>query len=201
MPKAVQKSPELNINLLPKKDSASTKNVAVHWVLTIGRYLVITTEIIALSAFLLGIYLSKEKNDLKDSIKTKQSQVNTLQTCDPNNEEKFCENTFRKIQNQINLISSIRSNRFENNQVLSEFAQLLPIGLVIEKISSDSKTITFSGTFPDPQQLQTMINSFSSSQKINNLDITALSKEKDGAFKFTASTTINRAAFGKVQEE
>jgi hypothetical protein len=195
MPKAAQKSPELSIDLLQKDTSTASSSVAIHWVLTIGRYLVIVTEIIALATFLLGVYLSKEKNDLKDSIKDRQRQVQSFQNCESNNELDFCEDRFRKIQAQINLVASIRASQFENNKVLSEFARLSPINLSLDKLSTDGKTINFSGSFPDPQQLQTMINSFNTSGKISNLDITALSKDKDSLFKFSATTTINRTAF------
>lgn len=195
MPKAAPKSPDLNIDLLPNESPITSTNNAVHWVLTVGRYLIIVTEIIALGTFLFGVWLSKEKNDLKTSIKYKQAAVDELQKCDPNKPEEFCEDRFRKIQNQINQVASIRSIRFEENKVLSEFARLLPIGLSLASLTSDGKTITFSGNFPDPQQLQTMINSFNTSNKINNLDITALSKETNGSYKFTASTSINKGSF------
>lgn len=199
MPKAAPKSSDLNIDLLPKESPISSTNDAVHWVLTVGRYLVIVTEVIALATFLFGVWLSAEKNDLKNKIKSKQSQVAELQKCNPSKPEEFCEDRFRKIQNQINQVATIRTTRFEENKVLSEFARLLPVGLILESLSSDGKTITFSGNFPDPQQLQTMINSFNTSDKISNLDITALSKDTNGNYKFNALTSINKTGFGASQ--
>ncbi len=195
MPKAAPKSPDLNIDLLPNESPISSTNEAVHWVLTVGRYLIIVTEIIALSTFLFGFWLAKEKNDLKNSIKYKQAQVDNYQNCDPNNLASFCEDRFRKIQNQINQVASLRTNEFQQNLVLTEFAHLMPIGLALDSLSSDGKILTFSGSFPDPQQLQTMISSFNTSTKINSLDITALSKEATGGYKFTASTAIIKSAF------
>lgn len=195
MPKAALKSPDLNIDLLPNESPSTSTTNAVHWVLTVGRYLIIVTEVIALGTFLFGVFLSAEKNDLKTRIKVKQFQVDSYQNCDKNKPDDFCEDRFRKIQNQINQVASIRSSRFEQNKVLAEFAHLLPLGLTLDSLTSDGKTITFSGNFPDPQQLQTMINSFNTSGKISNLDITALSKEADGRYKFTASTSINKVGF------
>ncbi len=195
MPKAAQKPSDLNIDLLPNESPINSSNTAVHWSLTVGRYLIIATEVLALTIFLFGVWLSKEKNDLKNSIKYKQASVDQLQKCDQNKPDEFCEDRFRKVQDQINQTALIRNSQFEQNKVLTEFAHLLPIGLTLDSITSDGKLITFSGTFPDPQQLQTMINSFNSSKKITNLDITALSKESDVSYKFSASTTINKAAF------
>lgn len=195
MPKPVQKSPDLNIDLLPKESLISSSNTAVHWALTVGRYLVIVTEIIALATFLLGIYLAKEKNDLKDSIKNKQATVDNLQKCDENDLEAFCEERFRKVQNQINQVAAIRSSQFEHNDVLTEFTKLMPIGLVLDSMLIDGRELTFSGVFPNPTQLQTMIDTFNKSGLINNLDITTLAQERPGEYKFSAVATINKAAF------
>lgn len=195
MQKAAQKPSELNINLLPKDDLVSSSTSAVHWVLTIGRYLIIVTEIVAISTFLLGIYLAKEKNDLKGSIQQKQAQVKSFQTCDASAPDQFCEDRFRKVQEQINQVATIRNSQFENNQVLTEFAKLLPIGLSLDSLGIDQNNLTFSGSFPDPQQLQTMINSFNTSPKISALDITSLSKDATGSYKFTAAAAINAGVF------
>lgn len=195
MPKAAQNPSELNINLLPKESPVTTRGSAIHWVLTIGRYLIIITEVVAISTFLLGIYLAKEKNDLKASLKLKQSQVEAFQNCDKTKPEEFCEDRFRKIQDQINQVALIRSSQFQNNQVLTEFSKLLPIGLALDDLAIDQTNLTFSGSFPDPQQLQTMINSFNNSEKITALDITSLSKDSTGNYKFSAQAVIKLASF------
>ena len=112
MVKAAPKSPDLNINLLPSEGPSTTTGNAIHWILTIGRYLIILTEVVALSTFLLGIYLSQQKNNLKDSIKSQQIAIEAFQTCDPKDEAVFCEDSFLKVQDQINSIANIKSNHF-----------------------------------------------------------------------------------------
>lgn len=194
MARAAQKSPELNIDLLPK-DNLAGQGGAVHWVLTVGRYLIIVTEIIALATFVLGILLSKEKNDLKASIKSKSEQVAGQQNCNPSDETVFCEKNFRKVQTQLNQISLIRASHFPTNAVINEFLRLLPQGVELSDFSLDGSEVHFSGTFLTEKELQTLINSFNRSTKIVNLDIIELVKEDD--FKFTATADIDKATILK----
>lgn len=194
MVKAAPKSSDLNIDLLPKDNLTSSSNEAVHWVLTVGRYLIIFTEVIALSTFLVGIYLSKQKNDLRGEVKALQNRVAGYQICDSKDPNAFCEDRFRKIQNQINQIASLKGAQTQNNLVVEEFLKLLPVGLKLDSLALDKEIITFSGTLPTETELQTLISSFNASKKINALDITNLSKEAS-FYKFSAAAAVNRGVF------
>lgn len=194
MPKAAQKQSDLNIDLLPKESLTPSSNEAVHWVLTIGRYLIIFTEVIALSTFLIGIYLSKQKSDVRDSVKSLQNQISYYQNCDKADLTAFCEDRFRKIQNQINTVASIRDSHSQSNLVIGEFLTLLPVGIKLTDFTLDKNSLTFSGTLPTEQELQTLITSFNASKKIIALDITTLSKEAS-SFKFSATATVNLPSF------
>ncbi len=197
MAKAAPKSPDLNINLLPNEASSTTTGNAIHWILTVGRYLIIFTEIIALSTFLAGIYLSQQKNNLKDSIKSKQSQIEVFQTCDSEDESAFCEDRFLNIQDQINSIASIKSNHFETNKVLTEFLTLLPQQMKLENLVIEGSDISFKGRLLTEQELQTLINSFNNSKKITALDIIELSKDisKDPYLRVSATALIIKEGF------
>ncbi len=183
---------------MPKTTPSGTATEAVHWALTVGRYLVIFTEIIALGAFLVAIWLSKEKNDLKTSIKQRQAEVNQYQTCDAEDPEKFCEDRFRLIQNQINQVTTLDKSQVENNPVLTELLTLLPVGIQLENLSLDKNQLTFLGTLPSGTELQTLIESFNSSGKVSSLDITSLTKENN-ILRFTATAVVQRAGFNQTE--
>jgi Tfp pilus assembly protein PilN len=200
MAKAAPKSTDLNIDLLPKSTASATSGEAVHWALTVGRYLVIFTEIVALGAFLIAIWLSKEKNDLKVSVKQKQAEIAQYQNCDPSDTEKFCEDRFRKIQTQINQIVSLENSQDQNNKVMSELLTLLPVGIKLESLGIDKNQLDFSGSLPSETELQTLIKSINNSSKITTLDITSLTKENN-VLKFTATAEIERAGFQTTQGE
>ena len=198
MAKAAPKSTDLNIDLLPKSTPSGASGEAVHWALTIGRYLVIFTEIAALGAFLIAIWLSKEKNDLKASVKQKQAEITQYQTCDPEDKKQFCEERFRKVQIQINQIVALENSQVENNKVLSELLTLLPVGIKLDSLGVDKNQISFAGTLPSETELQTLIKSINNSTKITGLDINSLTKENN-VLKFTAVAAIERGAFATSQ--
>jgi hypothetical protein len=197
MAKTAQKSPDLNINLLPNEGPTSTTANAIHWALTAGRYLIILTEIVALSTFLLGIYLSQQKNNLKGSIEGMKNTVDELQTCDPKKLDEFCEDRFLKIQEQIDSVAKIKSAHFETNKVVTEFLCLLPKDMKLEALIVEGEDISFTGKFLTEQELQTMIVNFNTSRTITALDITDLSKDttKDPFIKMTASALVNTSEF------
>lgn len=200
MAKTAPNSPDININLLPTEGPSGTTGSAIHWVLTIGRYLIIITEVIALATFLLGIYLSKQKNDLKDSIKSGQKTIDSFQTCDPNDQGAFCEDRFISVQNQINSVASIKAAHFETNKVITEFLSLLPSQMKLDALSIVGNDITFSGKLLTEQDLQTLITTFNNSKRITALDITELSKDttRDPYLKVSATALINKSGFTSI---
>ena len=197
MAKAAQPQ-ELNINLLQKEEIAGSTGAIINWVLNIGRYFIIATEIVALLTFVFGIKLSADKNNIKQAVKVAQIEVDNKSACDPNDLEKFCEDRFRTLQNKFNLISSYRSGQFRQNLVINELLKRLPSGVLINNLSINEGKITFSGSFPTAVHLQTLINSFNSDDsKINDLDIQELTSPTttDPNVGFKAVASINRVDF------
>jgi len=188
MATSAQKTAEININLLPGEEPTSTAGTAVHWALTIGRYLIIFTEIVAISIFVLSIKLSADKQNLKENIQSLTTQVSA--------EEDF-EKEFRTVQNRINEVKSQRTSHFPNNVVVSEFLKLLPKGLALEALNIEEGSISFSGSFATPKELQTLISSFSKSDKLVGLNISNLEHPtpKNKRFKFSADAIIIPSSF------
>jgi len=189
MARAAQKeTAEININLMPTPGPAGTVGTALQWVLTIGRYLIIAAEIIALVIFVLGIKLSADKNDLKESVQTLSKQVSS---------QKNFESEFRAVQQQINEIKKEKDAHFPDNLVVAEFLKLLPQGMTLTSLEVKGGQVVFSGEFSSPSQLQTLVASFSGSKKITGLDITELNSpsEKNPLYSFSAKANVIQASF------
>ncbi len=197
MPKPAAASPSLNINLLPQETIEVEKNSLLRWVLTIGRYLVIFTEVVAIGTFVFSIYLSTQKNNLRDSISQSEQQVRAFQSCDTTDKTAFCEDRFLRIQSQVNQISALRASQVQQNEVIAELFKLLPTNLKLKTLTIDGVNLSFSGTFPAEQQLQTLVDSFNKSEKITQLDLTSLTKGT--IFEFTATAYINQVYFTGVK--
>ena len=187
---------EININLMPKEELGGTLGDIVRWVLNVGRYLIIITEIIALATFGLSLKLTIDKNNLNKRVTVAQDTIGS---------KALFEKEFRGVQNKIFEIKDLRAKHLNNHLVLEDFNKLLPEGLTINSLSIDDVELAFSGNFAGAAQLQTLINSFNRSEatdkKFIGLEISELNSPsaKDPEFSFDAKVIINRAAFKVVE--
>ncbi|OGY21292.1 MAG: hypothetical protein A2126_02480 [Candidatus Woykebacteria bacterium GWB1_45_5] len=183
-------TPEININLMPAPRPSGTAGAAVQWVLTVGRYLIIFTEIVALAIFVLGIKLSADKNDLKE-------QVENLKVAVSSDSNVAFEKEFREIQQKINEIKKQRANHFPSSVVVTELLKMLPQGLSLNSLEIKEDEVVFSGSFTSPSELQTLVSVFSESEKITGLDISDLNSpsEKNPLYTFKATANIIQSKF------
>ena len=178
----------ININLMPQEEIGGTLGETIHWVLTIGRYLIIGTEIVALATFGLSLKLTIDKNNLNKSIENAQQSID---------DKAGFEVEFREIQAKLNNISDLRNRHFKSYLAIEEFNNLLPEGIKLTDLSLSQTEISFSGSFPTAAQLHTLINSFNSSGKLVSLEIDELNSPsiEDPQFTFSAKTLVVGAAF------
>ena len=179
---------EININLMPQQEVKGTLGTTINWILGVGRYLIITAQIIALVAFGLSLKLTIDRNNLTTSIKSSQSVIDS--------KSEF-EQEFREVQGKLQNIKELRAKQFKNHLVIQEFNNLLPKGINLTNLNIDDNTLSFAGSFPTAAQLHTMINSFNSSTKIVALDITELNtpSEEEPKFTFNAEAAIVTSPF------
>ncbi len=184
---------EININLMPREELGGKLGSTIRWVLTVGRYLIIVTEILALVAFGLSLKLTIDKNSLNKKIKVAQSVVDS---------KADFEKEFREVQDKIVNIKNIRTKHFNNHLVIEELNKLLPQGITLTSLVLEETGFSFSGTFPTAAQLHTLINSFNRSEKIVDLEISELNSPsvKDPKFSFEAKAIINKAAFAAEEK-
>lgn len=186
---------EININLMPREELGGRYGPTIRWVLTIGRYLIIATEIIALAAFGLSLKLTIDKNNLNKKITSAQDIIDS---------KAGFEKEFREVQDKLVSIKNIRTKHFNNHLVIEEFNKLFPQGIKLSALKISETELSFSGTFPTAAQLHTLINSFNRSTeegKFLGLEISELNSPsvKDPEFSFDAVVRINRASF--ISEE
>lgn len=183
-------TPEININLMPTPGPTGRTGEIVRWVLTVGRYLIIATEIIALVIFFVGIKLSADKNNIKEQVDNLKSSVSSESNIN-------FEKEFRDLQQKINEIKRQRASHFQSNIVITEFLKLLPQGMSLGSLEVKEDEVVFSGSFASPSELQTMVSVFSESNKIIGLDISDLNSpsEKNPSYTFTATANIVRSKF------
>jgi Tfp pilus assembly protein PilN len=173
----------LNINLIPTDEGNGNLAIVVHWLLTVGRYLIIATEVIALIIFGLSVKLTLDKNNLKESIDTQKQTIDQLSTN---------EDLFRTYQAKLTKIALLQENHSNTASFYSEFITLLPFDVVLDEIKLDGGRVVISGNLPDPGSLQSLISSLNNSGKFSDFDITNLTvpTAQQPYYVFTATTTL-----------
>lgn len=192
MAKAAPKlNPEININLLPNQGSTGAIGNAVVWMLSVGRYLVIFTEIVAIAIFVVSIVLSSEKTSLREEIRSLSQQVSA---------QSSFEKHFRQISGQITQIKNLSSNQFLTNKVVDELLNLLPQGVSLDSLILKGDQLTLDGSFSSPSQLQTLVASFAKSTKLVGLSLTKLNApdDKNPNFTFSGVVSINKNVFLRI---
>jgi Tfp pilus assembly protein PilN len=123
---AAQKSQNL-INLLPQEEFATTTvGRVLHWLLSTFRYLVITTEIIVIIAFLSRFYFDSRAADLNDEITQKQEFIVAYAPF---------ESTFRLTQKRITIFQQMAEERNTITPSLSKVVATLPESVFLETIN------------------------------------------------------------------
>lgn len=112
-----------SINLVGQNLSFVDRFIA--WALTIGRIIVIFTEVIALSAFLYRFSLDRQLIDLHSKIKQEQAVLDYL---------KDYEQTFRDIQNRLSLTSNFGSQAESKIKLMNDIVGFATSGMTFNSI-------------------------------------------------------------------
>lgn len=122
-----------SVNLL-KKEGESFFDKFIQWALTVGRILVMLTEIVALSAFLYRFSLDRKLIDLHDQIKLKDAYVKVLKS----NEDKY-----RNLQERLAITTKLSKTSIDTANLITDLIALAPSDIIFNslKISEDSVII------------------------------------------------------------
>ncbi len=122
-----------NINLLPKDPfEESLIGQVLSWGLVVGKWIVIVTQMVVISVFLLRFGLDRKLNNLRRSIKKETVQIKAYEAI---------ENNFRLAQARVLLAKPIINNQTEIKTGFEREQQLMPDDIWLEKIEINQKTI------------------------------------------------------------
>lgn len=160
---AAQKS---EIELLPQEEWEKTSfGKLLKWLLTVGRYIVIFTELIVILAFLSRFKFDRDLTDLYEQIEQKQAIIQSS--------GEF-ESDFRFLQQQLSTIEGLRKKQLKTNQLLEEISALTPIDVSFSDLTITGDKASFTASALSEAGLATFINNLKKSSRFTNLDIGSL---------------------------
>lgn len=140
----------------------------VNWTLTVGRIVVITTEVIALGAFLYRFSLDRQLIDLRSQIKQKQLIIASQK----DNEAKY-----RNLQDRLYLASNFSSLSMERITTLKDILSLTPQGMKLSNISLTKENFSIATNVQNISSIRLYVNSLKEYPNIDTLSLDTIEKK------------------------
>lgn len=171
-----------SIEFLPQEDwEKGTGGRLLKWALTVGRHIVIFTELIVILAFLSRFKFDRDLTDINEEVKQKQAIVT--------NSAKF-EQEFRLLQSRLTRIEQQRKIQPETDLIIDTVASLLPIDVYLSDLTVANKQITLNAIALSETSLAKFTNNLKASGKFSRPSISQIyfGSDIDIGIKFQIKT-------------
>lgn len=138
-----------DLNLLPKEVwEKGIFGQLLTWVLSTGRYVVVFTELVVISAFLYRFGLDRVLIDLRSSLKDKQAIITGFGNLEDN---------FRQTQTRLMTIKTV-SGQPRLLSALDTLAQMIPADAVFTNVAINQEEVMIEGRVASQIGLATLLN-------------------------------------------
>lgn len=184
---ALKRKKAININLLPEEAFEKTFfGRFLKWALSVGRYIVVFTELIVILAFLSRFKIDRDLTDLHESIEQKRAIIASAIEL---------ENELRSLNDNFLKIKEIKANQKSYASFIKSFAQLVPTGITIENFYLKENSLSISCFGDTPESLGAFIYQLKLSPKINNIAVENVARKNFEPIKFSLLITLTSEAF------
>lgn len=168
-----------SINLL--KDEKKFFDKLIFWSLSIGRIIVILTELVALSAFLFRFSLDKRLIDIHDANKQKGAILALL---------KKDEDTYSDLQKRLQIASMFLHISGESVRLLTDIKNLPPHDVLLTKIVLSETSLSIDAHTQSVFSLSRFINSLKQYPRSESVVLSRI-EDRTTSGTIIASITIN----------
>lgn len=179
MPKTVS----FDINLAPKDPFFATPlGKILKWALSVGRYIVIFTEVIVIVSFVSRFTLDRQITDLNNSINQKVNVIGSFGELEDN---------IRTTQTMIDDYKQVA----QSTEILETFpalTEVTPQGVILRQLTIRPNQIAISGTTFSQENLNIFINNLTLSDYFTDVDVSRIESDpqQDSNFSFAISAQI-----------
>ena len=151
----------------------------MNWALTVGRLIVILTEIIALLAFVYRFSLDEKLIDLHSAIKQKQVLISLL---------KQDEDKYRNLQDRIALAGSLMEKNAKTNKIVLDIVGLTPQGARIDSLTFNKDKLIINANIGSVSSLTDFINVLKDYPGIKAMSIDNIENKSTGGLLVIVTT-------------
>lgn len=182
-----------DIELLPKEEWEKTSfGKLLKWALTVGRYIVIATELIVILAFLSRFKLDRDLTNLYEEIKQKQARIEAA--------SEF-EEEFRFLQKRIDTIESLEKKQLTTAGLIEELSSLIPLDVSLSELTISDQKVSLTAIALSEQGLAAFLNNLKASDKFEKLELSQVTSgtEKGVGIQFELKSEFQPAV--EVEKE
>jgi Tfp pilus assembly protein PilN len=115
------------LSLLPDSENPDSFGAKlIKWLTTVGRWVIVLTELIVVSAFISRFWLDRKNSDLSETIRQQQAILETTQSF---------ENDFNSFQQRLKFIRTFYNNEPQYSQKINTLIKSTPPDLIYQMIS------------------------------------------------------------------
>jgi Tfp pilus assembly protein PilN len=171
---------KININLIPKDPFFDTVlGKTLRWALSVGRYIVIFTELMVILGFVARFTLDRQLTNLNDSIHQKQIAIESYGDL----EEKVRliqakSDQYQQIEQQANII-----------EIFPALTRITPRDIRLDELTIKPARISMSGRSLSQESLNVLINNFQISTNFFNIAVDRIEAgdDQEPGFNFIIS--------------
>lgn len=155
------------IDLLVKK-RLSQKGLGqlLLWALTVGRYIVIFTELIVILGVVARFTLDVQRNSISENIVDQQAILANYRST---------EKKFRRLQQQLKTVSSLEQESVVGSNILRKLSEIMPVDMRINSVSVSPESVSLSGLSLSPQGFSTFLSGLQSDSRYVDIVLESIS--------------------------
>jgi len=180
-------APKREIELLPREEWEKTAfGKLLKWTLTVGRYIVIVTELIVILAFLSRFKLDRDLTDLYEEIKRKQAIIEATSDF---------EEEFRFLQKRLATIEELEKKQLATEGIVEELSFLIPLDVSLTELAIKEKEVSLTATALSEQGLASFLNNLKASTKFERVVLSdvSLGTKKGVGIQFSLKSKFKTA--------
>lgn len=187
MPAQDKSRKTLNINLLPQDTfEKTTLGKFVKWALSVGRYIVVFTELIVILAFLSRFKLDRDLTDIHESIEQKKAIVNSAA---------LLEKQIRNLQDYLKKVAETEKKQRPYSSFMTSFTQIIPQEVTIENFSLKENLLSLSCLSQTTRGIGSFIYQLKNSPKYSQVTVDNISRETNSPIEFNLTLVLTEKAF------
>lgn len=172
---AARKKKEINVNLLPQEEfAASTAGRILRWLLSTFRYIVITTEMIVIGAFISRFYFDSRVADLNEEIQQQEDFIRAYLDF---------EREFKLTKAKLDIFGALSTDANNVTPFVQNITSRLPTDVQLAKLEIlSNQQIQIQGASLTESSIGQFVSNILDSNSFEDVSITDIESKANSAF-------------------